>query len=229
MERQLLCLLDWDLSISQHELLSAWKRFLDPIRSDLKKQSKIRNNISKGMLAGSTQTIIVPANNNKTQVPTSAGPCIPTVSIPQVPLQQQAPVAPVAAAPQRVPSRMTSISSLSSVMTTPSATPEPHSRSSSLASLDSTLSHSNSMDSLHSRASSVSSVSSADMNAKHYQTFKTNNFNTGYNNSNNTKQLKQQNSIVNLNNYSLTQFIDSVASREEQELNNLMRQYCGAH
>lgn len=60
MERQLLMLLDWNVQIENNELKSVWKRFLDPIKTDLRKSSRIRNNLSKGMLTASTQTIVVP-------------------------------------------------------------------------------------------------------------------------------------------------------------------------
>lgn len=42
MERQLLYLLDWDLRITQTELVNAWKIFIDPIKLDLKRLSRSR-------------------------------------------------------------------------------------------------------------------------------------------------------------------------------------------
>ncbi|KAH3671632.1 hypothetical protein OGAPHI_000337 [Ogataea philodendri] len=117
MERQLLMLLDWDLRISKEELLRVWKRFLDPLRAELRKQERTR----KRSVSPSPVRVLTPPH------------------------------------------------SLSS------------SRSSSVSSLDT----------LHSRASSVSSTSS---------------------------QI--------LDDVSLGKMIDTVAQREEQELNNLMRQYC---
>lgn len=53
MEKQLLMLLDYNVNISRQELTVAWKKFLDPIIND----RGIRENISKGMLMGSTQTV----------------------------------------------------------------------------------------------------------------------------------------------------------------------------
>ncbi|ESW96523.1 hypothetical protein KL918_000478 [Ogataea parapolymorpha] len=126
MERQLLMLLDWDLKISKDELLRAWKRFLDPIRAELRKKDRTRK-------------------------PMPATPAITVTASPASPVL------------------LTPVKSLCS------------SRSSSVSSLDT----------LHSRASSVSSTSS---------------------------QL--------LDDYSLGKLIDTVAQQEEQQLNNLMRQYC---
>lgn len=60
MERQLLMLLDWNVHIDNNELATVWKKFLDPIKADLRKSSRIRDNLSKGMLTASTQTIVVP-------------------------------------------------------------------------------------------------------------------------------------------------------------------------
>lgn len=63
MEKQLLMLLDWDVKIETAELARVWKRFLDPIKQDLKAKVNIRDNISRGMLMGSTQTISCPPRN----------------------------------------------------------------------------------------------------------------------------------------------------------------------
>lgn len=63
MERQLLLLLDWNTTIDTQELARVWKRFLDPIKTDLSKSLNMRKNLSKGMLACSTQTIINSASN----------------------------------------------------------------------------------------------------------------------------------------------------------------------
>ncbi|ODV87364.1 hypothetical protein CANARDRAFT_194986 [[Candida] arabinofermentans NRRL YB-2248] len=163
MERQLLMLLDWDLRIETDELMKVWKRFLDPIKADLKRQHKIRNSLAKATVA----------------VASSSRPLL-----------------------RKTPSSY----SIPSITTTASTTPQlACSRSSSISSLDS-LATNTTLDSIHSRASSVST----------------------HGNIVNTKpQQYQQPSIVNVNDYSLNQLIDSVALREEQELSNLMRQYCG--
>lgn len=47
MERQLLSLMDWDLSISNTDLIRSLKRFIDPIKADLRKTSKVRRHIIK--------------------------------------------------------------------------------------------------------------------------------------------------------------------------------------
>lgn len=68
MEKQLLMLLDWDVKIETTELSRVWKRFLDPIKQSLKNKVNIRDNISKGMLMGSTQTIVCPPRNGGNQL-----------------------------------------------------------------------------------------------------------------------------------------------------------------
>ncbi|GMF50761.1 unnamed protein product [[Candida] boidinii] len=50
-------LLDWDLRIETDELTRVWKRFLDPIKSDLRKQSKMRNSSNKNMTSCASQEI----------------------------------------------------------------------------------------------------------------------------------------------------------------------------
>lgn len=45
MERQLLMLLDWDLRIDNVELVKTWKRFLDPIKSRLRKAEEYRKSL----------------------------------------------------------------------------------------------------------------------------------------------------------------------------------------
>lgn len=47
MERQLLSLMDWDLSVSNEDLIHSLRRFIDPIKSDLRKTSKVRRHIIK--------------------------------------------------------------------------------------------------------------------------------------------------------------------------------------
>ncbi|GMM29101.1 Pcl1 protein [Martiniozyma asiatica (nom. inval.)] len=58
MEKQLLMLLDWDVSTTEIELRQVWSRWLEPIKEDIRKGG-LRSSISKGMLMGSTQTIVV--------------------------------------------------------------------------------------------------------------------------------------------------------------------------
>lgn len=160
MERQLLMLLDWDVSIDNNQLIHLWKRFLDPIKNDLKKQSRIRNSLSKGMIAGSTQTIVIPNNNNN------------------VPLSN-------------------SSSSL-------------HSRNSSVSS---SIYSSNS--SIHSRSSSVSSLES--LNEEFVKPTK-----------NTTTNINMNKTLNSLNaNTPLSNYLKSVAMKEERELNDLIKQYCG--
>lgn len=146
MERQLLMLLDWNVHIDNNELKTVWKKFLDPIKADLSKSSRIRDNLSKGMLTASTQTIVVPQEH--TQFPQ-------------------------------------------------------HTRNSSVSTVNSSSSSIYSP-SMHSRSSSVSSIES-------------------YTNTNHDIQsaLKSLNSNTPLNNY-----LKSVAMKEEQELNDLIREYC---
>ncbi|KAG0670425.1 hypothetical protein C6P40_004198 [Pichia californica] len=179
MERQLLMLLDWEIQINNDELTHAWRRFLDPIKTDLKKESRIRNNLSKGMLVGSTQTIVIPqeslqnhSNNNTLQLPISR--------------------------------------SNNSI----------HSRTSSVSTTTSSI-YSN-----HSRTSSVSSIASS-------------NYNNNNNNANidimksfpggyetNNDQLNQALESLNANT-PLSNYLKSVAMKEEQELNDLIKEYCG--
>lgn len=47
MERQLLSLMDWDLSVSNTDLIRSLKRFIDPIKADLRKTSRVRRHIIK--------------------------------------------------------------------------------------------------------------------------------------------------------------------------------------
>lgn len=47
MERQLLQLMDWDVSVTEEELSHSLKRLVDPIKSDLKKASRYRRNVTK--------------------------------------------------------------------------------------------------------------------------------------------------------------------------------------
>jgi PHO85 cyclin-1 len=186
MERQLLMLLDWDVQIDNAELVHAWKRFLDPIKSDLKKNSRIRNNLSKGMLVGSTQTIVVP---------------------------KETLVSPVTSDSESDIDASASTSSLSL-----------HSRNTSVSSSI------YSANSLHSRASSVSSLESqSQSNSSVHNVSKLlpvsyNNNNNNNNNSN--TQLKKALNSLNANT-PISNYLKSVAMKEEQELNDLIREYCG--
>lgn len=159
MERQLLMLLDWNVQIDNNELTHVWKRFLDPIKSDLKKQSRIRNNLSKGMLAGSTQTILLPQNQFN----------------------------------------HSSKKSFNNIL-------NQHSRNSSVSS-SIYSSNSSSPSFNHSRTSSVSSIGSDSINDSNQKL---------------SKALDSLNENTPFGNY-----LKSVAMKEEQELNNLIRQYCG--
>lgn len=47
MERQLLSLLNWDLQVSNTELVHSLRRFIDPIKNDLRKAAKVRRSIAK--------------------------------------------------------------------------------------------------------------------------------------------------------------------------------------
>ncbi|CCH44927.1 G2/mitotic-specific cyclin-B2 [Wickerhamomyces ciferrii] len=47
MERQLLSLLDWDLSVTNDDLIQTLKRFIDPIKNDLRRTSKVRRHMIK--------------------------------------------------------------------------------------------------------------------------------------------------------------------------------------
>lgn len=208
MERQLLMLLDWNVKIDNSELIQSWKRFLDPIKSDLKKESRIRNNISKGMLVGSTQTIVVPKELSSSESNSN-------VSI-------------------------LSHSSSSSSLKLPTSTSmnSIHSRASSVST--------NSIYSNHSRNSSVSSISSTNYQTSLPSTTKSynnnNNINinipggldhTNNNNNNNNTTTTQTNYQLNQAlkslsaNTPLSNYLKSVAMKEEQELNDLIRQYCG--
>lgn len=178
MERQLLMLLNWDVSIDNNELVHVWRRFLDPIKADLKKQSRIRNNLSKGMLAGSTQTITVPTDNDNNNTTTSL--CVPSL----------------------------------------------HSRASSISTISSSIY--SSPDSMHSRNSSVSSLESLSNNnnyklpvSKSY-----NNVNNNIQRSNSNMHFKQALDTLNANT-PLSNYLKSVAMKEEQELNDLIKQYIG--
>lgn len=163
MERQLLMLLDWDLQITNAELALVWKRFLDPIKADLKKNSRIRKSLSKGMLTGSTQTIIIPRENKD-------------------PIQES------------------DISAVDQQETQ-------HSRTSSVSS---------SIYSVHSRASSVSSIGSYN---NHYSK-------PSITPSSSNENIKQALDSLSANT-PLSNYLKSVAMKEEQELNNLIREYCG--
>lgn len=178
MERQLLMLLEWDIQVDNTELAFVWKRFLDPIKSDLKKQSRIRNNLSKGMLTGSTQTIVIPK-----QISNSNSNSNLNLSL--------------------------------------------HSRNSSVSTTSSSI-YSNSPSSsstLHSRSSSVSSIDSSN-SYNHQQLLKDNQFPGGKDINNNN--FKIQDALHSLNsNTPLSNYLKSVAMKEEQELNDLIRQYCG--
>jgi PHO85 cyclin-1 len=186
MERQLLMLLDWDVQIDNAELVHAWKRFLDPIKSDLKKNSRIRNNLSKGMLVGSTQTIVVP---------------------------KETLVSPVTSDSESDIDASASTSSLSL-----------HSRNTSVSSSI------YSANSLHSRASSVSSLESqSQQNSSVHNVSKL--LPVSYNNNNNNNdnsntQLKKALNSLNANT-PISNYLKSVAMKEEQELNDLIREYCG--
>ncbi|OUT23598.1 hypothetical protein CAS74_001924 [Pichia kudriavzevii] len=146
MERQLLMLLDWDLQITNAELALVWKRFLDPIKADLKKNSRIRKSLSKGML---TESDISAVDQQETQ----------------------------------------------------------HSRTSSVSS---------SIYSVHSRASSVSSIGSYN---NHYSK-------PSITPSSSNENIKQALDSLSANT-PLSNYLKSVAMKEEQELNNLIREYCG--
>lgn len=183
MERQLLMLLDWNVQIDNNDLVHVWKRFLNPIKADLKKQSRIRNNLSKGMLVGSTQTIIVP----KEIIPSNSSTSLSSIS--------------------------SSVSSLSL-----------HSRNSSISTTTSNSVYSSPEISAHSRNSSVSSIESTSNNY-----FVPSKIPGGYNansNSNSNIQLKQALNSLNANT-PLSNYLKSVAMKEEQELNDLIRQYVG--
>lgn len=187
MERQLLMLLDWDVHVDNVELVRVWKRFLDPIKADLKKQSRIRNNLSKGMLAGSTQTIVLPKEMS-TSESASFSTSLDSIS-----------------------NSNTSLNSLSL-----------HSRNSSVSTTSSSI-----YSSLHSRSSSVSSIESANNQSCNINVHKS--IPGGYptNGSNNNKQQLAQ-ALNSLNaNTPFSNYLKSVAMKEEQELNDLIKEYCG--
>ncbi|ODV96580.1 hypothetical protein PACTADRAFT_48414 [Pachysolen tannophilus NRRL Y-2460] len=66
MEKQLLYLMNWDLRIEQKELCHYLKRFLDPIKADLKKAIKLRQTIQQKKRASS---ISHQNQHNITQLP----------------------------------------------------------------------------------------------------------------------------------------------------------------
>ncbi|VEU22323.1 DEKNAAC103528 [Brettanomyces naardenensis] len=183
MERQLLMLMDWDVRIETFELTTVWKRFLDPIRSDMKKQSRIRNGLAKGTMIGSTQTIVVPKQrSNYTTISASS-----------------------------------SISSISSLV----SAERPRVSSVSSASSSNYSSFSDNDDATHSRESSVSSVSSDSPysiklkgDLYHPQNITPIGHSVG---------CVPQNDF---SGYQVTNYLDNCAIREQQQLNNLMRQYC---
>jgi len=47
MERQLLSLMDWDLTVTNTDLIRSLKRFIDPIKADLRKTTKVRRHMIK--------------------------------------------------------------------------------------------------------------------------------------------------------------------------------------
>jgi hypothetical protein len=189
MERQLLMLLDWNVQIDNNDLVHVWKRFLNPIKADLKKQSRIRNNLSKGMLVGSTQTIVVP----KEIIPSNSSTSLSSIS--------------------------SSVSSLSL-----------HSRNSSISTTTSSSVYSSPEISAHSRNSSVSSIESTSNNffvpSKIPGGYNSNSNPNPNSNSNSNIQLKQALNSLNANT-PLSNYLKSVAMKEEQELNDLIRQYVG--
>lgn len=197
MERQLLMLLDWNVQIDNSQLVHAWKRFLDPIKADLKKESRIRNNISKGMLVGSTQTIVVPKEivNSSASSPTLDSSSKTTL---------------------KVSDSMSSIHSrASSVSTTSSSIYSTHSRSSSVSSIASSTYQTNNNNILK-NASQIPGGFDNNMN------------NNMYNNNNKTTNQQLSQALKSLSaNTPLSNYLKSVAMKEEQELNDLIKEYCG--
>lgn len=181
MERQLLMLLDWDLRIENDELVSSWKRFLDPIKSDLRRQYHIRNGLAQGTVCGSTQTVSQGYHQRKhsaTYVPSAAA------------------------------ARYTPISASSSMSSISSAASD----------------RSSEFDGGHSRASSVSSISSLpptkqQQQQNYYKPSQT--FANGYQSHN--AGCGQ----TGITGYQLASYLENCNFHEQQELNNMMRQYCG--
>lgn len=205
MERQLLMLLDWDIQIDNAQLVHAWKRFLDPIRSDLKKESRIRNNISKGMLVGSTQTIVVPQ-----EVDSSSSNSMLSAS-----------------------NSMSSIHSrASSVSTSTSSIYSTHSRSSSVSSVASSTHQSNNIAQPNMLKNASQFPGGLDKHMGNmYTNHSNNNSNSNINinnntNKNNNQQLSQALKSLSANT-PLSNYLKSVAMKEEQELNDLIKEYCG--
>ncbi|QPG74708.1 hypothetical protein FOA43_002041 [Brettanomyces nanus] len=150
MERQLLMLLDWDLKVETDELTAVWKRFLDPIRLDLRRQSRMRNSLARGTLVNSTQTISMPK--------------------------------------QRAKDTHATVSRRSSFSSTFSNTEETHSRNSSV--------------------SSISSNGSSYSSGKYVK------------NANYCHSVGCGGPVL------MSNYLDTCAIREQQQLNDLMRQYC---
>ncbi|GME77610.1 unnamed protein product [[Candida] boidinii] len=272
MERQLLMLLDWDLRIETDELTRVWKRFLDPIKSDLRKQSKMRNSSNKNMTSCASQEINSSSSsacNTLTATTAMVPNQLPTLLSVSNSNSYQCNLQ--IAQPQNYThinshSRSSSSNTSSSIYTsnspscmvtsplnnnnntisnaapaiakTPSdfyLTPS-YTRSSSVLSMDS------SYDSIHSRVSSVSSISSASStNDLSRNTYKHHNqpqqqksyqpkhdiYKISAYGESSANILALTSSSTNTGSYTVDPIINSVALKEEQELHNLIRQYCG--
>ncbi|OWB57317.1 hypothetical protein B5S28_g3254 [[Candida] boidinii] len=275
MERQLLMLLDWDLRIETDELTRVWKRFLDPIKSDLRKQSKMRKSSNKNMASCVSQEInSSPSSGSNTLTATTAMvsnqlPTLLSVSNSnsyqnklQIPQPQNythinshsrsssnhtsssiyssnSPSCMVAS-----PLNSNNNNNISNAAPTIAKTPSDfyltpsYTRSSSVLSMDS------SYDSIHSRVSSVSSISSASStndlsrnNYKHHNKHQQQQKSyqskhdiykiSAYCESSANILASTSSSSTNTGNYTVDPIINSVALKEEQELHNLIRQYCG--
>lgn len=215
MEKQLLMLLDWDLRIETSELLRVWRRFLEPIKTDLRRQSRMMNNIAPGTMAYSTQTITAPrctlqayesaqpinyryhhtangCNNNKKQ------PLLNTL-YPYASYQNI------------------------------------HSRSSSLNSSRSSIS--DYYEENHSRTSSVSSTTTVSSSGSNYSSCdkqayipvpysakldKQQKVSWGYSNAGCSSQQAFANT-------QMSSYFNNCALNEQQQLENAMRQYCGGY
>ncbi len=209
MEKQLLMLLDWDLRVETSELTKVWRRFLEPIKTDLRRQSRMMKNIAPGTMAYSTQTIGAPMCTYQNYEPV------------QTTNYQYRHIA-----NDTGNKKQPSLNTLYPYPTYVTAAQNIHSRSSSLNSSRSSIS--DCYEENHSRTSSVSSTSSV-YSAPGKPVYlpisfsgkldKQNKTSLGYHNVGCVSQQV-------MSSEQMASYLDDCALNEQQQLGNVMRQYC---